>query len=241
MSKQKIRDVPFSERMHSLLSRFNSKSEFAKAVGATVSSLERWLSGESDPSRSNLVSLAKAAGVSLEWLATGEGAETIDSDNINKFSGSDLSYDVLGRQVDTSRFAFIPFYQDVHASAGFGYPVNDEDYDYCLAFRKDYINLNITTDIKDLSVITVRGNSMEGLLSHNDLILVNHAKKDPADGLYVLRIGNDLFVKLIQRFPNKLLVKSTNPNYEPFEISLDDDNPDLNIIGKVEWLGRTIV
>ena len=40
---------------------------------------------------------------------------------------------------------------------------------------------------------------MEGVLNHGDSILINHAETDPRDGLYVLRIGNDLFVKRVQR------------------------------------------
>lgn len=232
----------FKDRL-SYLWRDNPKPAIiARDIGMSTPGFSRIWYNDGLPNTETLIKIQESTGCDLNWLLTGKGTPYLNQEQqILTQQNTGESFDVLGRAVDTSRFVFVPFYQDVHASAGFGYPVNDEDYDYCLAFRKDYISRNITTDIKDLSVITVRGNSMDGLLSHNDLILVNHAKKEPADGLYVLRIGNDLFVKLIQRFPNKLLVKSTNPNYEPFEISLDDDNPDLNIIGKVEWLGRTIV
>jgi transcriptional regulator len=69
---------------------------------------------------------------------------------------------------------------------------------------------------------------------------VNHAETTPRDGLYVIRIDNHLFVKQIQKLPGKLLVKSANPVYEPFEIDLTDDNQNVAIIGRVEWYGRTV-
>lgn len=72
MSKPKINDLEFAERLNLILkNRFNdNKSEFARAIDIAITSLNRWLEGEADPSRSNLVKTAKAAGVSLEWLAT---------------------------------------------------------------------------------------------------------------------------------------------------------------------------
>ncbi|OOF68226.1 hypothetical protein BKG89_07655 [Rodentibacter caecimuris] len=73
MAKIKIDDPSFAERMKFIVeTRFkNNNSELARAVGVAVTSLNRWLSGEADPSRSNLVKIAKVANVSLEWLATG--------------------------------------------------------------------------------------------------------------------------------------------------------------------------
>lgn len=49
----------------------NNNSEFARAVGVAVSSLNRWIIGEAEPSRRNLIKIAEATGVSLQWLATG--------------------------------------------------------------------------------------------------------------------------------------------------------------------------
>lgn len=60
-------------------------------------------------------------------------------------------------------------------------------------------------------------------------------------GLFALRIGNDVFVKRVQRIPNKLIIKSANSDYEPFEIDLSEESDEnIAIIGKVVWLGRRI-
>ncbi|HGG9247646.1 TPA: helix-turn-helix transcriptional regulator [Neisseria meningitidis] len=55
-----------------------------------------------------------------------------------------------------------------------------------------------------------------------------------------MRIGNDLFVKRVQRILGKLLVTSENPRYAPFEIDLSNTQDDIAIIGRVEWYGRSI-
>lgn len=80
MSKAKIYDPHFSDRVKFILeTKFqNNNSEFARTVGVAVTSLNRWVSGEADPSRTNLVKMAEVADVSLEWLATGRTYEEAD-------------------------------------------------------------------------------------------------------------------------------------------------------------------
>lgn len=84
MSKVKIYDPHFSERMKFILeTKFgNNNSEFARSVGVAVTSLNRWVIGEADPSRTNLVKIAEVAEVSLEWLATGQSDEEADIFNV---------------------------------------------------------------------------------------------------------------------------------------------------------------
>lgn len=74
MSKPNIYDENFSERMRTIgqNSFRGNYSEFARAVGVAQASLSRWVKGEADPSRSNLVKIAEVTGVDLEWLATGK-------------------------------------------------------------------------------------------------------------------------------------------------------------------------
>ena len=81
---------------------------------------------------------------------------------------------------------------------------------------------------------------MRGVLENDDTILVDHTQITPTDDIYAIRLGDEVFVKRIQRLPNKLRVVSVNPDYEPFEIDLSDDNSNFAIIGKVVWLGRVL-
>ncbi len=43
--------------------------------------MTRWLKGLADPTRTNLIKLAQATGVTVEWLATGEESDTTKHKN----------------------------------------------------------------------------------------------------------------------------------------------------------------
>ncbi|MDK4650069.1 S24 family peptidase [Kingella kingae] len=147
--------------------------------------------------------------------------------------------DTQGNPVDIDDFVFIPYY-NVQLSAGHGSWVDNEQPTHSLAFRRDWLQMFVSSQIEHLSVVKVRGDSMRGVLENDDTILVDHTQITPTDDIYAIRLGDEVFVKRIQRLPNKLRVVSVNPDYEPFEIDLSDDNSNFAIIGKVVWLGRVL-
>ena len=231
----------FKERL-AYLWRDNLKpSAISKAIGMSQPGFSRiWYEGGL-PNAETLIKIRESTGCDLNWLLTGKGSPYIDNDQaVEVRTHSDgTATDTLGNPVNLDEFVFIPRY-DVYAAAGHGYPAEDDKPLFCMAFRRYWIENYVTRQIDKLSVIDVKGDSMEGVLNHGDNILVNHAETTPRDGLYVIRIDNDLFVKQIQKLPGKLLVKSSNPAYEPFEIDLNDDSQNVAIIGRVEWYGRTV-
>jgi bacteriophage CI repressor helix-turn-helix domain len=231
----------FKERL-AYLWRDNLKpSAISKAIGMSQPGFSRiWYEGGL-PNAETLIKIRESTGCDLNWLLTGKGSPYIDNDQaVEVRTHSDgTATDTLVNPVNLDEFVFIPRY-DVYAAAGHGYPAEDDKPLFCMAFRRYWIENYVTRQIDKLSVIAVKGDSMEGVLNHGDNILVNHAETTPRDGLYVIRIDNDLFVKQIQKLPGKLLVKSSNPAYEPFEIDLNDDSQNVAIIGRVEWYGRTV-
>lgn len=64
----------FSERISIAIKRAGGSTKMAGIAGVSTSVLSKWRRGESDPSRARLVKMARAAGVSVQWLATGEGS-----------------------------------------------------------------------------------------------------------------------------------------------------------------------
>lgn len=66
-------DCGFQERMNILAERVGGFAILARKSGLSRRVLDKYRNGESDPSRLRLVALAAAAGVSVEWLATGTG------------------------------------------------------------------------------------------------------------------------------------------------------------------------
>ena len=235
----------FLDRLKFLWPHGAKPSDIYNKIEMSASGFNRvWRDG-AIPTADYLVKIQEVTGCDLNWLLTGKGLPYLDKARPENAGAVPVSntgsgaVDTLGNPVDLREFVFIPRYS-VEAAAGHGQAVNDEKPLFCMAFRRYWIENYVTRQTDKLSVISVKGDSMEGILNHGDNILINHAETEPRDGLYVLRIGNDLFVKNIQRLPGRLLVKSANPLYEPFEIDLTADNTDTAIIGRVEWFGRTV-
>lgn len=247
-------NVEFAKRMEIVVKRLGSVSELARRVDVAYPTATKWVKEGAEPSTTNLIKISDASGVSLLWLATGQGAvlkidsqeqeEPTDGNSSPRVEkGLQANYavqDTLGNPVDLSEFVFIPRY-NVRASAGNGFPVGNEEPLFPMAFRRSWVEHYLNANPADLSVIKVRGDSMEPVLCNNDNILVNHAKRQPSNGLFVVRIGGELVVKYTQIMPGgKLLLKSTNEIYDPFELDLAEPDVDVEIIGRVEWFGRQV-
>lgn len=241
-----------SERMQEVLQLFGGNiSEMARQSGIAPPSMKRWVDGESDPKISNLVSLANAAGVNLLWLSTGEGAKMRGTASMSSMSALSLSpappASVRSRsaraavsssatEADDNEFVFIPRYE-VKTAGG----KEKEKSAPAIAFRKYWVEHDLHASPDELSVIVVRGDSMAGLLNNGDVVLVNHAKNRPGDGLYVFRIGESVMVKRTQPMPNnQLWVTSVNEAYKPFSLDLTQAADGIELIGKVEWYGRQL-
>lgn len=63
----------FANRMKVLVELVGSAEKLARLAGMSARVIGKYVSGETDPSRERLISLAKAADVNVLWLATGEG------------------------------------------------------------------------------------------------------------------------------------------------------------------------
>ena len=197
----------------------DSVSSFARRCGLPEATIRSYLDGKK-PVFDKLVKIAKAAGVSLDWLATGRGPKHPQSQS---------------PAIDGA-YALVPLY-DVRAAAGHGAMVDREQVIDFLAFRRDWLWKELHAKANDLYLIKVAGESMEPTLREGDVILIDPRQANvSSDGIYVLRIDDSLLVKRCQRLPGgKIMALSDNPAYKPFYIH---DTPDVAIIGRVVWAGR---
>jgi phage repressor protein C with HTH and peptisase S24 domain len=122
-------------------------------------------------------------------------------------------------------------------SAGGGL-VPDNTVEMRIAFRKDWIQGK--GEPKNMSLIRVRGDSMEPTLRSGDIVLVDHSRNyvDPHGGIYAVALQEDIMLKRLQAiYPsNRIRIISDNSKYDPTEV--DPDN--LKINGKVIWFGREL-
>lgn len=84
MTIKKESVVQFSERLKSIVPS-GSGRDFAKKAGIGYSTVHNYLQAVSSPTLENLVLLAKAGDVSVEWLATGkELTKAVSTDQTGK-------------------------------------------------------------------------------------------------------------------------------------------------------------
>lgn len=130
---------------------------------------------------------------------------------------------------------------DVGASAGPGALPGEENVRSQLAFEAKWLRQLVGGDPRQLSMIVVKGDSMEPALADGDEILVDRADASERlrDGIYVLRIEEALMVKRIALNPatRRLSVSSDNPAYPGWP---DCDPGAVDIVGRVVWAGRRI-
>ncbi|MDO4642145.1 MAG: helix-turn-helix transcriptional regulator [Neisseria sp.] len=227
----------FKERLIFLWKEEAKQAKIAKDIGMTIAGFSRIWNEGGLPKAEILKKIKQLKGCNIDWLLTGEG-EPFPVERTQCVE-AEIS-DTLGNKVDIDEFVFIPRY-DIEAAAGHGRFVENETPSFTMAFRRYWLENYITRDVKQLSVISVKGDSMEGVLNDGDTILVNHNHTVPRDGLYVLRINENLLVKRLQLMPGNIVrVISANEAYPAFEIHLQNISDDVAIIGRVEWFGRTV-
>nr|DAY39542.1 MAG TPA: Repressor protein CI [Caudoviricetes sp.] len=84
-----------------------------------------------------------------------------------------------------------------------------------------------------LRMAQVDGYSMVPMLHPDNWVIFEKTKEFKGDGLYVIMYNDNLMVKILQKTPRgNLYIKSTNKDYESFELD-EDTHESCQIIGKV--------
>ena len=192
-----------------------SRAAFGEALGVKADKVKHIETGFQRADHEFLAALRAVYGVDLNTLFS----PRTDMENI--------------AHTATPEFIPIPRYT-VEASAGHGALVQEEEGSGYYAFNRKFLERRgLKPDM--LSVISVRGDSMEPDLRSGDLILLNRADIEPVDGkIYAVRFDCDLFVKRIQRLPgNGLMLVSSNPTYQPITV-------DAGTLGDIQIIGRVV-
>lgn len=201
-----------------------SSGEVAKRAEVKTSFLYDIISGKSlNPSTIKLARVAEALGISLGFLVGG----TNETSAAATKKMADGEYVTIPRiSVDTLNANTIVSQE--HAGER-----------YC--FRKSWIKEQLDVAVGDLRLLTVRGDSMEPTLYHNDMILVDTTKKLPSPpGIFVLFDGAGLVAKRVEYATRneqaRIRIIPDNPQYSSYERSVAE----TLIIGRVVWFAREI-
>ncbi|HGO5854837.1 TPA: helix-turn-helix transcriptional regulator, partial [Mannheimia haemolytica] len=177
-----------SSRLSDLLAQKNlSMNEFAKMVGVTQPAIAKIVNGETR-SPKNIVEIADALGVDVNWLKTGKG----EAPDFAKIGKNPTAYE---EESSMLRLEVL----DVYASAGNGSFVTGDltAYTHAVEFENAYFaQVFQRANAKGLSIINVDGDSMEPTIGNGDLLFVDTTKSAyQGDGVYVFSYGENLYVK----------------------------------------------
>ncbi|MCW4589394.1 helix-turn-helix domain-containing protein [Gluconacetobacter entanii] len=222
------------ERLKEAIGRGGGNLEVARNAGVPLSSLNNYVAGR-EMKASTAIRVARACGVSMEWLITGIG--DISGKISNAPSGSG------GISLSENDLISIPKY-DVSFSAGYGVIFDNNMQPISYNILKASLPPELVSIQKDLISVTANGDSMVPLIADGDTIIVDTRRQPIRNGfVYCIRLGDQLLVKrLALRVNGNLAIMSDNPRYETEEIdakkasqlSEDGDGP-CHILGRVVW------
>ena len=205
--------------------------DFSAFLDVSERTIQNYLAGISLPNGRFLTDVAEKTGASPAWILVGQGPKYLGGSHQNMHQSSDADF------VSVPRYA-------VEASAGDGLLPGEEETTGFYAFNRKWLARRGLSPA-NLAVISVRGDSMEPKLCSGDLILIDRAQRQIADGLaFVVRLGTDLLVKHVQRLgPDSISLISANKLYPPREIALSalgDQAGQIEVVGRVvasmhEW------
>lgn len=177
------------------------------------------------PAFNSLALLAVAKGVSLDWIATGNGEMFVGA--TPKISDEDV-------------YAYVPLY-DAKISQGYGAWTEGARVLTMLAFTKYSLRKKGLAPA-NLAAVRVDGDSNEPIMKDGDTVMVDLARNHiQGDGFYVIRLDDLLYAKRLQRqLDGGVTVISANSAYQPIHVSSDHLDR-LHVVGRVVWSGGWLI
>lgn len=187
----------------------HTQESFADYLGISVYTYKSMEQGKLPLTVDKINILKEKVDVNPLWLLYGEGSMFI-SDSTN------------------TKDALIPYYDDIKASAGFGATNGDVKEPEYIHLPKAFITECSRTKTE---AIKCSGDSMAPSLRDGDVMFVDRNQREIKDGeIYIVRFGEDIFVKRLFKAPGgKLVAKSDNAIYPEFVLN---DEP-FDVLGRV--------
>lgn len=203
---------------------------FADELGISYQAVAKVLNGNSKAfSSANHTKAARVLKVNADWLLTGEGPMRAPP----AVHQEPAFYAARPDQVE------IPQY-DAVAGMGRGIMLRDQPgLIRSWQVSPDWLQKNVHnySSPRNLAIVTGFGDSMRPLFNPGDPLLVDRGVVSVEfDAIYFFRVGEEGFVKRLQRIPgNGLLAISENRSYRDWTIT---DNMDFEVFARVVKVWR---
>lgn len=230
-----------------------SIAELARAVGMSYQGIRKIVRCETqEMDASNCDKIAAHLRISSRWLSSGRGKMDLPESSSNADAAESWSTTIESATVVTAQEAQVEAYQeltideyDTGGKMGYGLVLKDQPG----VIRRwvvspDWVQQNVhrITSPKNLAIVTGFGDSMRPLYNPGDPLLIDRGiTRVEIDGIYFFRVGEEGYVKRLQRIPTAhgvvIRAKSDNEKYDPFDITKDMD---FEVFGRVvkAWRGE---
>jgi phage repressor protein C with HTH and peptisase S24 domain len=214
----------------------DSREKAAKRLGIHANTLFKYEAGTRVPDADFVLAACSTYGVRLAWLMEGEGPMRTAglSEEPRSFTRpeADISDDAGDELVD------IPKLQ-LRAGAGGLQLAVDDPAPSAVALRRSFLK-SLGINPRDAVMMDASGDSMLPTIADGDPLLIDTAKRDIRDKIYVVRRGNGVFVKRLQRRSDgSLLLLSDNPAHKPEPLP-GDEADDLEVLGLVRFVFKSV-
>lgn len=229
-----------------------SEGELARRSGVNQPTIHRIITGESkNPRRDNVERVAKALGVSVEWLWSGNPrlAPSLAAEEASSSQGDSAAQPLENQEPEYPRtpheddYALIPQYT-ARGGCGAGFLNGHVEVKGSLAFKREWL-AKMKAKPENLRVMYAHGESMEPYIFEGEVVLFDISEKEPRDKkvFVIRRPDGDISIKrLAQRLDGTWIVSSDNPDKTRFrdETYLPDALHEIPIVGRVIWRGGEV-
>ncbi len=194
------------------------KQELAAHIGVSLTTIQQYENGQM-PKGEFAIRLGQVLQCSLDWLLAGEVQTHIYAENAE------------------DNLLLVPMVE-ARLSAGGGSFETGIEHVRHYAFRYDFLRRKGQPGA--MVLLRVTGDSMQPLIMHNDVVLVDQSQTSPKPGhIYAVGVEDMVYLKRVDALPGRLILSSINPEYSPIEVTNTEHMENLvRIIGRAIWLGR---
>jgi phage repressor protein C with HTH and peptisase S24 domain len=213
-----------------------TQEQLGRMVGISKQAVGQWESGAAVPTGPNLVDCAEALKVRERWLSSGRAPKEpmVEPQRKTLDSGSARGTIGAGRPFTIEEL-------DVRAAAGAGAMVESEGKIGEWSLPSTLVRVASNSAAEAIKILTVVGDSMPSSFRPYDKVMVDTLDRNPTPpGIFVVWEGLGLVVKRVMALPHSdppaVRIISENPDYPPYERTLDEAYIQGRVLGKWLWV-----
>ncbi|MEZ0231880.1 MAG: S24 family peptidase [Methylophilaceae bacterium] len=223
-------DEIYRENLELLISESGGVRQLAERIGKSYAQVSQWRNASKDSKSGKPRSMAKESAQHLEkYCEKVVGWMNTDHGNIQ------ITADINSPVKKNNKDIKIQNYEEVIGAMGGGILLKDQPGQITsISVTPEWIEKNVPhhSGKSNLGIVTGFGDSMKGMFNSGDPLLIDTGVKSVEfDGVYFFRVGDEGFIKRLQRIPGEgIRVISKNPDYESWTIK---EGMDFEVFARV--------